>query len=87
MTSKGKAVIGSSQQTGEDRARTAAHAALHSPLMEDINLKHSDNILINITGTRGGVKMEEIYQVSETVKRRCNRTPAKCSPASSLTTT
>ena len=68
MTSKGKAVIGSSQQTGEDRARVAAHAALHSPLMEDINLKHSDNILINITGTRGGVKMEEIYQVSETVE-------------------
>jgi len=36
-------------RTGEDRARIAAESAVHSPLLEDINLQGARGILVNIT--------------------------------------
>ena len=49
MSEKGRAMMGAGRGTGEDRARTAAEAAISCPLLEDINLSGARGILVNIT--------------------------------------
>lgn len=49
MSEMGVAMMGSGRATGEDRAREAAEGAIHSPLLEDINLAGAKGILVNIT--------------------------------------
>ncbi|MAT50538.1 MAG: cell division protein FtsZ [Porticoccaceae bacterium] len=49
MSEMGMAMMGTGFAIGEDRARIAAEAAVHSPLLEDINLQGARGILVNIT--------------------------------------
>ncbi|KJS10050.1 MAG: cell division protein FtsZ [Gammaproteobacteria bacterium BRH_c0] len=49
MSEMGMAMMGTGIATGEDRARIAAESAVHSPLLEDINLQGARGILVNIT--------------------------------------
>ncbi|MCV2403078.1 cell division protein FtsZ [Marinomonas sp. C2222] len=49
MSEMGMAMMGTGYATGEDRAKTAAEAAIHNPLLEDINLKGARGVLVNIT--------------------------------------
>src|SRR5690606_25652599 len=49
MSEMGMAMMGSGRAVGENRAREAAEAAIHSPLLEDINLQGARGILVNIT--------------------------------------
>ncbi|HEY8386920.1 MAG TPA: cell division protein FtsZ [Porticoccaceae bacterium] len=49
MSEMGMAMMGSGMASGEDRARIAAEAAVHSPLLDDINLQGARGILVNIT--------------------------------------
>ena len=49
MAEMGMAMMGSGKAQGEDRARTAAEAAISSPLLEDINLSGARGLLVNIT--------------------------------------
>ncbi|NKC16133.1 MAG: cell division protein FtsZ [Gammaproteobacteria bacterium] len=49
MSEKGRAMMGNGKATGEERARTAAEAAINCPLLDDINLKGARGILVNIT--------------------------------------
>ncbi len=49
MSEMGMAMMGTGSARGEDRARKAAEAAIHSPLLEDIDLKGARGILVNIT--------------------------------------
>ncbi|MCK9563764.1 MAG: cell division protein FtsZ [Bacteroidales bacterium] len=49
MGEMGMAMMGSGTASGEDRARVAAEAAVHSPLLDDINLQGARGILVNIT--------------------------------------
>ena len=70
MQAKGKAVIGSSAASGENRATVAANEALCSPLMEDVNLSQAQNILVNITGNSKNIKLSEMYQVQEIIKEQ-----------------
>ncbi len=49
MSEMGMAMMGSGVATGEGRARVAAEAAVHSPLLDDINLQGARGILVNIT--------------------------------------
>jgi cell division protein FtsZ len=50
MREQGLALMGTGIGTGPDRAREAAEAAIHSPLLEDISINGATGILINITG-------------------------------------
>jgi len=52
MSEMGMAMMGSGKATGEDRAITAAQAAISSPLLEDVNLAGAKGILINIPRAR-----------------------------------
>jgi cell division protein FtsZ len=49
MSEMGDAMMGTGVASGESRAREAAEAAIHSPLLEDINVQGARGILVNIT--------------------------------------
>ncbi len=50
MAEMGKAMMGTGEAEGEDRAMRAAEAAISNPLLEDTNMKGARGLLINITG-------------------------------------
>ncbi|OYV38987.1 MAG: cell division protein FtsZ [Acidocella sp. 20-61-6] len=50
MAEMGKAMMGTGEAAGEDRAMRAAEAAISNPLLEDTNMKGARGLLINITG-------------------------------------
>ena len=49
MSEMGMAMMGTGFATGENRAAEAADAALHSPLLDDIDLRGARGVLVNIT--------------------------------------
>jgi cell division protein FtsZ len=67
MSEMGVAMMGSGTATGEDRARLAAEQAIHSPLLEDINLSGARGILVNITAGLD-LSIGEFDEVGSTVK-------------------
>jgi cell division protein FtsZ len=50
MAEMGKAMMGTGEADGEDRALRAAELAISNPLLEDTNMKGARGLLINITG-------------------------------------
>ena len=50
MREMGDAVMGSGISTGDNRALEAAHAAISSPLLEDVSISGAQGVLVNITG-------------------------------------
>ncbi|MBQ8750791.1 MAG: cell division protein FtsZ [Alphaproteobacteria bacterium] len=50
MADKGKAIMGTGEAEGEDRARIAAEQALSNPILDDCSMKGAKGVLINITG-------------------------------------
>ena len=67
MSEMGMAMMGSGKATGEERARTAAEAAISSPLLEDVNLSGARGILVNITAGMD-LSIGEFDEVGNTVK-------------------
>lgn len=49
MSEMGMAMMGTGSATGEERAAIAADAALHSPLLEDVDLQGARGVLVNVT--------------------------------------
>ena len=49
MSEMGVAMMGSATASGDDRAQEAAHAAISSPLLEDIDIHGAKGILVNVT--------------------------------------
>ncbi|MFD0980796.1 cell division protein FtsZ [Tropicimonas aquimaris] len=50
MDEMGKAMMGTGEAEGEDRAIQAAEAAIANPLLDEISLRGAKGVLINITG-------------------------------------
>jgi len=50
MSSMGKAMMGTGEAEGENRALTATNMALNNPLIDDYSLKGAKGLLVNITG-------------------------------------
>jgi len=50
MSEMGKAMMGTGEAEGEDRALKAAEAAISNPLLDDVSMKGARAVLINITG-------------------------------------
>ena len=50
MAEMGKAMMGTGEAEGEDRALKAAEAAISNPLLDDVSMKGARGVLINITG-------------------------------------
>lgn len=67
MSEMGMAMMGSGQASGENRARVAAEAAVHSPLLEDIDLQGARGILVNITAGPD-LSLGEFAEVGDTIE-------------------
>ncbi|MEZ0150739.1 MAG: cell division protein FtsZ [Candidatus Reddybacter sp.] len=67
MSEMGMAMMGSGIASGENRAREAAEAAVHSPLLEDIDLRGARGILVNITAGPS-LSLGEFSDVGDTVE-------------------
>ncbi len=67
MSEMGMAMMGTGTASGENRAREAAEAAIHSPLLEDINLEGARGILVNITAGLD-LSLGEFSEVGDTVE-------------------
>ncbi len=65
MAEMGKAMMGTGEATGDQRALQAAEAAISNPLLDDVSLKGAHAVLVNITG---GQDMT-LYEVDEAVNR------------------
>ena len=50
ISEMGKAVMGTGEAEGEDRAMRAADMAISNPLLDDVSMKGAKGVLINITG-------------------------------------
>jgi cell division protein FtsZ len=50
MGEMGKAMMGTGEAEGEERALHAAEAAISNPLLDDVSMKGARGVLINITG-------------------------------------
>ncbi len=68
MSEMGMAMMGSGISTGENRAQTAAEAAISSPLLEDINLAGAKGVLVNVTAGMD-LSIGEFRQVGDTIKQ------------------
>ncbi len=50
MTKMGKAMMGTGEAEGENRALLACEAAISNPLLDDISIKGAKGVLVNMTG-------------------------------------
>ncbi len=50
MTKMGKAMMGTGEAAGENRAILACEAAISNPLLDDISIKGAKGVLVNMTG-------------------------------------
>jgi cell division protein FtsZ len=50
MTKMGKAMMGTGEAAGENRAIAACEAAISNPLLDDISIKGAKGVLVNMTG-------------------------------------
>ena len=50
MAEMGKAMMGTGEAEGEERAKNAASAAIANPLLDDISLQGARGVLVNISG-------------------------------------
>jgi cell division protein FtsZ len=50
MTEMGKAMMGTGEADGEDRALMAAQNAIANPLLDEVSLKGAKAVLVNVTG-------------------------------------
>jgi cell division protein FtsZ len=67
MSEMGRAMMGSAEAAGLDRARIAAEQAVASPLLEGVELSGARGVLVNITASRS-LKMKEVKDAMETVR-------------------
>ncbi|MDA9651012.1 cell division protein FtsZ [Candidatus Pelagibacter sp.] len=65
MASMGKAMMGTGEAEGEDRAIKAAEMAVSNPLIDDYTLKGAKGLLVNITGG----KDLKLFEVDEAVNK------------------
>ncbi|HTV77942.1 MAG TPA: cell division protein FtsZ [Steroidobacteraceae bacterium] len=68
MAETGMAMMGSGVASGEGRAKSAAEAAVSSPLLEDINLAGAHGILVNVTAGMD-LSIGEFQEVGNIVKQ------------------
>ncbi|MBL6953425.1 MAG: cell division protein FtsZ [Alphaproteobacteria bacterium] len=65
MAEMGKAMMGTGEAEGENRAIESAEAAISNPLLDDVSMQGARGVLINITG---GMDLT-LYEVDEAANR------------------
>lgn len=67
MSEMGMAMMGTGSSSGDNRARTAAEAAIASPLLEDVDLSGAKGVLVNITAGLD-LSIGEFEEVGEVIR-------------------
>ena len=67
MQDKGKAIMGTGEAEGDERAVKAAEQALSNPLLDDCNMHGAKGVLINITGG-SDITLFEIDEAASRIK-------------------
>jgi cell division protein FtsZ len=66
MKDRGLAIMGTARALGPDRALEATLCAISSPLLENMNMKGSQSVLLNITGSKN-LSLHEISQAASVI--------------------
>ena len=69
MSEPGKAMMGTAQASGPDRASKAAEAAVACPLLEGIDLSGARGVLVLIAANRNTFKLSESRNAMNTIRR------------------
>ena len=69
MGTMGKAMMGTGEAEGEDRATEAAEAAINNPLLDNASIEGARGVLINVTG---GTDVT-LHEVDEAATRICKQ--------------
>jgi cell division protein FtsZ len=69
MSEPGKAMMGTAQASGPDRATKAAEQAVACPLLEGIDLSGARGVLVLIAASRQTFKLSESRNVMNTIRR------------------
>ena len=67
MAEMGMAMMGTGRASGPSRARDAAEAAIHSPLLEDVQLDGARGVLVNVTAG-ANVGLGEFAEVGDAIR-------------------
>tara|TARA_B100001093_G_scaffold382586_1_gene368148 strand:+ start:633 stop:2078 length:1446 start_codon:yes stop_codon:yes gene_type:complete len=67
MSSMGKAMMGTGEAEGENRAMTATDMALNNPLIDEYSLQGAKGLLVNITGG-SDIKLFEVDQAVNKIR-------------------
>jgi cell division protein FtsZ len=68
MGEPGKAMMGTANASGPDRARIAAEQAVACPLLEGIDLSGAKGVLVLITAAKGSLKLSESKLAMNTIR-------------------
>jgi cell division protein FtsZ len=69
MSEPGKAMMGTGQASGPDRAAKAAESAVACPLLEGIDLSGAKGVLVLIAAKRNTLKLAESQKAMNTIRR------------------
>jgi cell division protein FtsZ len=67
MSEMGMAMMGTGTASGSERARSAAEAAIRSPLLEDVDLDGARGILVNVSGG-SSLSLGEFSEVGRSIE-------------------
>lgn len=68
MKDAGEALIGMGEASGSGRALQAAREAMSSPLLENVVMDGAKGLIVNIAGSRAGLKTSEIQEVMAAIQ-------------------
>jgi len=73
MQDSGTAIMGSAQAEGEDRALKAVEEALSSPLLNDNQIKGTDNILLYLSSGDEELTMDEVTEITDFIQQEAGQ--------------
>lgn len=71
QSNSGRGLMGTGEAEGQERAQTAAIAALEHPLLDDVDISAARRVLVTISAS-SEVTMQEIDVISTTIQARVN---------------
>jgi cell division protein FtsZ len=75
LTDSGVAIMGTGTAEGENRAIKAIEQALNSPLLNDNDIRGTENILLNITSGSEEITMDEISEIMDYIYGEVESSP------------
>ncbi|MEZ4687945.1 MAG: cell division protein FtsZ [Bacteroidia bacterium] len=73
MRDGGKALMGTAEASGENRAMDAVEMATNSPLLDDVSLEGARGIVVNITASEDSLGMDETTQIVEYIQEKAGQ--------------